>query len=161
MSFKSRVVTYIRDQTCDLVTSASSSATARTRPRQHCGCSLVPFTIMASKTAPSTPARAIRSQLMTRTSPAVPPPTQNYEPILKSVLRHRLTNNVLLYSAFFAWVVTSTWEIWEGRGTVSLVPISFSTLIKTGITWLSTAVPAVVLRKMLLSSKHSFGSFLK
>ncbi|KAG6819110.1 hypothetical protein H0H93_015355, partial [Arthromyces matolae] len=58
---------------------------------------------MSTLASASTPVRAITTTLLTRSTPSIPPPTQKYEPIVKSILKTRLIKKAFLYSAIFSW----------------------------------------------------------
>ncbi|PPR07533.1 hypothetical protein CVT26_013557 [Gymnopilus dilepis] len=68
-----------------------------------------------SRTAPSTPIRAITSTIASRSTPALPPASEAYEPLVKSFFRHRL-KYVLVLSALSSWAVQSTWAWWAVDG---------------------------------------------
>lgn len=106
----------------------------------------------------STPLRAIPSNLANRGSPSLPPASQIYEPLIKSILRQRLTNRIFALSIACCWLETILWTIWGigGRNTVGLkalltVPFLPSTLAVAAVTWLAVVVPVVVVRKIHLT----------
>lgn len=113
---------------------------------------------MASSSARPTPVTAIRTKLVTKSSPSIPPASKTYDPIVKAVLRHRLLSNIFPLSALLAWILASGWAIWA-RGGFSfakatetlLVPIQPLTLLATFIFWVVAAVPPIVLRKVFLT----------
>ncbi|KAI0828520.1 nucleoporin protein Ndc1-Nup [Trametes gibbosa] len=111
---------------------------------------MVPNTPYRAST--STPATAIRSKLLSRSAPSIPPASQLYEPLVKGVLRHRLYK-IFLHSAFSCWILTTLWMVWSkegifGRGANSLLlPVTPSTLGFSLATFLAGALPVVVLRK--------------
>ncbi|KAI0367282.1 hypothetical protein BV20DRAFT_970683 [Pilatotrama ljubarskyi] len=103
--------------------------------------------------APGTPATAIRTTLLSRSAPSIPPASQLYEPLVKGVLRHRLYK-IFLHSALCCWALVTLWMTWSTGGTFSmgvrdslLLPLKPSTLAFTVATFLAGALPVVVLRK--------------
>jgi hypothetical protein len=106
----------------------------------------------------STPARAIvnTTALAARTAPSIPPASRSYEPLVKSVLRHRLTHSIFLYSAFLSWGLTVAWMHWNGPlgiGGSLLIPIMPATIFWTCIAWATGALPVLVLRKVCLTGE--------
>lgn len=106
----------------------------------------------------TTPIRAITSPLSSRSSPTIPPPSQTYEPFVKSVLRFRLVNRVFLYSAGLSWAHAVIWSLW-GQGGFSelgaagacLLPFQPWTVVAGLATWAFVALPSAVLRKVFLT----------
>ncbi|KAF9466851.1 nucleoporin protein Ndc1-Nup [Collybia nuda] len=113
-------------------------------------------------TPQTTPIRAITTPLSSRSSPTIPPPTQFYEPFVKSVLRFRLVNRVFLYSAGLSWAHAVTWSLW-GQGGLSelgaigvcLLPFQPWTVVAALVIWVSAALPSAVLRKVFLTSTRT------
>lgn len=106
----------------------------------------------------STPLRAIPSNLANKSSTSLPSASQTYEPLIKSILRQRLTNRIFALSAACCWLQTVLWTIWGlgGRDAVGLraivvVPFLPSTLSVAAMTWLAVIVPVVVTRKTHLT----------
>jgi len=110
----------------------------------------------SSKLRTSTPVRAISSKIGSKSSPLIPPASQSYDPLVKSVLRHRLSH-IFLYSALLSWLIGSSWTIWKSGGVglsrVIIAPFLPLTLVSTLMTWLSTALPVVVLRKVFFTGE--------
>lgn len=105
----------------------------------------------------STAVRALPSTLASRAAPTVPPASQTYEPLVKSVLRHRLLSRTFVYSAIFSWaLVVLASSIRGGRGNFGLVglllnPILPRTLVFAFVVWLFSVVPVIVTRKAYLT----------
>ncbi|EIW56161.1 uncharacterized protein TRAVEDRAFT_172114 [Trametes versicolor FP-101664 SS1] len=100
-----------------------------------------------------TPITAIRSTLLSRSAPSIPPASQTYEPLVKGVLRHRLYK-IFLHSAIFCWALATIWMTWSASGRSGmgvkaslLLPIRPSTLAFAVATFAAGALPVVVLRK--------------
>jgi len=115
-----------------------------------------------SRSTTTTPLRAIPSALTNKASLSIPSPTQTYEPLVKSILRQRLTSGILLLSAAFCWLETIIWSIWGlggvgklGLAQIFLLPIKPWLLAVVFAHWLSVAVPVVVLRKTYLTCTFS------
>ncbi|KAI0655040.1 nucleoporin protein Ndc1-Nup [Cubamyces menziesii] len=96
---------------------------------------------------------AIRSTLLSRSAPSIPPASQLYEPLVKGILRHRLYK-IFLHSALFCWALVTPWMTWSRGGMFGvgakeslLLPLKPSTLAFTAATFLVGALPVVVLRK--------------
>ncbi|KIK69550.1 hypothetical protein GYMLUDRAFT_510341 [Collybiopsis luxurians FD-317 M1] len=110
----------------------------------------------------STPLRAIPSNLANKSSTSLPSASQTYEPLIKSILRQRLTNRIFALSAACCWLQTVLWTIWGlgGRDAVGLraivvVPFLPSTLSVAAMTWLAVIVPVVVTRKTHLTASRT------
>ncbi|THV00300.1 hypothetical protein K435DRAFT_751333 [Dendrothele bispora CBS 962.96] len=115
-----------------------------------------------SRSTTTTPLRAIPSALTNKASLTIPPPAQTYEPLVKSVLRHRLTSRIFLLSAAFCWFQTVVLSIWGlggasklGFGDIFLLPIRPWLLSVAFAHWLCVAVPVVVLRKIYLTASRT------
>ncbi|KAI0666450.1 nucleoporin protein Ndc1-Nup [Trametes maxima] len=109
----------------------------------------------------STPITAIRSTLLSRTAPSIPPASQLYEPLVKGVLRHRQLK-IFLHSALFCWALVSLWMTWSSGGIFGtgakealFLPFKLSTLAFTAATFVVGALPVVVLRKAHLVAAPS------
>ncbi|KAI0339225.1 hypothetical protein BDW22DRAFT_1400438 [Trametopsis cervina] len=114
---------------------------------------------MSTPLRQSTAVRALPSTLASRAAPTVPPPSQTYEPFVKSVLRHRLLFRIFVFSAVFSWslvvVETSLRQgVYGSLGLIGLLlnPIMPRTLTLAFVTWLATAVPVVIMRKICLTA---------
>ncbi|KAF5389266.1 hypothetical protein D9757_003532 [Collybiopsis confluens] len=110
----------------------------------------------------STPLRAIPSNLANKASISIPPASQTYEPVIKSVLRQRLTNRIFALSAACCWLESILWTIWGlggrdilGFRAILLVPFLPSTLAVAAVTWLLVVVPVVVIRKIHLTASKT------
>ncbi|KAI0777424.1 nucleoporin protein Ndc1-Nup [Trametes elegans] len=112
---------------------------------------------MASNTpqraSSSTPITAIRTTLLSRTAPSIPPASQLYEPLVKGVLRHRLYK-IFLHSALFSWALVTVWMTWSRGGMFGMgakeslvLPVMPSTIAFTVATFFVGTLPVVVLRK--------------
>ncbi|EFI26696.1 hypothetical protein CC1G_15467 [Coprinopsis cinerea okayama7 len=116
---------------------------------------------MSLPSTPKTPIRAITSTLINRASPSVPPASQNYEPLVKSVLAYRLSR-LFLQSATVCWATQSVWSIWQSGGIgelglygILLVPFRPVTLLGAFLLWIAASVPVVVLRKTFIHSERT------
>jgi hypothetical protein len=113
---------------------------------------------MASSLGSSTAVRVLPSTLASRAAPTVPSASQNYEPLVKSVLRHRLLFRIFAYTAGFSWVLVILASAFRkgslrslGLTGVLLHPILPQTLALTFVIWSLSALPIVVMRKMSLT----------
>ncbi|PFH45653.1 hypothetical protein AMATHDRAFT_8848 [Amanita thiersii Skay4041] len=115
----------------------------------------------SSTTQSTTPIRAITSSLTSRPAPSIPPSSQSYEPLVKYVLQQRLLRNIFVGSGAVCWAQSALWTLWnaggaEQLGTRSLfVPFWPSTLLFACVTWLTAALPAIVIRKTYLTLKSN------
>ncbi|KAI0070659.1 hypothetical protein K474DRAFT_744568 [Panus rudis PR-1116 ss-1] len=108
---------------------------------------------------PGTPIRATVSSLSLRSAPSVPPASHTYEPLVRSVLRHRLLYVIFPYSAAFTWLVsvwTTTW-MRGGLPVLGLVgalvrnPLSPVVLGVSALAWCFGVLPVLVLRKTYMT----------
>lgn len=123
-------------------------------------------TVKVSSSRTTTPIRAITSPLSTRSAPSVPVASQIYDPLVKSVLRHRLINNIFLYSALISWLLTSVNVVWSNGGFgvlgfsgVLVTPIRPIVLLVSFADWAVAALPLIVLRKVYLTGELLFPFF--
>jgi nucleoporin NDC1 len=92
-------------------------------------------------------------------SPYIPTATQNYEPLVKGVLRYRLLCNIFLYSAIFSSIQTVIWRTWchgfsaLGPGQALFIPILPTTLALAGMNWAVACLPLIILRKVYLTGE--------
>ena len=95
------------------------------------------------KTAPS-------ATFAPRPSTNVPPATQTFEPLAKSVLTHRLLYNVFTYSAAFSLASTI---FLAGGDDASFILRLFRpvTWVNASLTWLVGVLPIIVVRKVFLA----------
>ncbi|KAK7033262.1 hypothetical protein R3P38DRAFT_3265211 [Favolaschia claudopus] len=103
----------------------------------------------AAATNVPTPIRAITTPLRTTAAPPIPPASQLYEPLAKSVLRRRLTTRIFPYSLLVSLLSTALSLLWFGR---------FSLLRLAGASvalWLGGLLPVVFLRKSYLTVTHT------
>ncbi|RXW14826.1 hypothetical protein EST38_g11028, partial [Candolleomyces aberdarensis] len=121
-------------------------------------------TPQGSRFRTSTPVRAITSTLVNRSSPSLPPATQTYEPLVKSVLRYRLSR-VFVKAALLCWAVNTVWAVWYlgglgelGFGGILVTPFKFTTLLGALTFWISTVTPVIVLRKIFLTPTRTSSS---
>ncbi|TFK32384.1 nucleoporin protein Ndc1-Nup [Crucibulum laeve] len=108
------------------------------------------------------PIRAITSTISTRSAPSIPPASASYDPLIRSVLRHRLVYSIFPYSAIFCWFLAAAWNVWQhgGLSTIGLggalstifMPL---TLFNAVLGWVVGVVPIVVLRKAYLTTKRT------
>jgi len=110
----------------------------------------------STRTGPSTPIRAIASTLVTRSAPSVPPASQAYEPLVKSLFVARL-RSVILWLAVAAWLNVNIWVSWQTvsiyQHVLSLFSFSYclAVVLFTAMQWGLVAVPALVLHKLFLA----------
>ncbi|KAH7929157.1 hypothetical protein BV22DRAFT_1057443 [Leucogyrophana mollusca] len=95
--------------------------------------------------------RAITSTLAARSAPTVPPASQAYEPLVKSVLRQRLLYNIFAYSAAFS---LATHVLFSSGGSVGVFMrlVSPGTWVLAAMTWVATVLPVIVVRKACLTA---------
>lgn len=85
-----------------------------------------------------------------RPSTSVPPATQTFEPLAKSVLSHRLLYNIFAYSAAFA--LASTVFLAGGDDASFLLRLFRpTTWVSASLTWLVGVLPILVVRKVFLA----------
>ncbi|KAJ3802495.1 nucleoporin protein Ndc1-Nup [Lentinula aff. detonsa] len=113
----------------------------------------------------STPLRAIQSNLANRASPSLPPASQTYEPLIKSVLSQRLSNRIFAFSIAACWLETTLWTIWgigghraAGLNTLLTIPFRPPTLLVAATTWLAVVLPVIVTRKTHLTASRTIAS---
>ncbi|KAJ3747284.1 nucleoporin protein Ndc1-Nup [Lentinula detonsa] len=113
----------------------------------------------------STPLRAIQSNLANRASPSLPPASQTYEPLIKSILSQRLSNRIFAFSIAACWLETTLWTIWGigghravGLNTLLMVPFRLPTLLVAATTWLAVVLPVIVTRKSQLTASRTIAS---
>ena len=96
-----------------------------------------------AKTTPS-------STFAPRPSTNVPPAAQTFEPLVKSVLSHRLVYNIFAYSAAFS--LASTVFLAGGDDASFLLRLfQLSTWVNASLTWLVGVLPILVVRKVFLA----------
>ena len=107
----------------------------------------------------ATPIGAITSRLVGRSTLALPPSDQSYEPLVKSLFRSRL-RYMLLLSASSTWFVISCWTWWQSGGVFRAGPwatifLLFGplTLFNTAVNWVMVALPVIVLHKVFLTGE--------
>ncbi|GJE99489.1 nucleoporin protein Ndc1-Nup [Phanerochaete sordida] len=118
-----------------------------------------------SAPAPATPMKALPSNLALRAAPAVPAAAQNYEPLVKNVLRQRLLSRTFTYSAAFCWmlVVLASTARQGGVSRLGLVgvlvnPFLPRTLGLAFTIWAVGVLPVLVLRKLYLTATPTSAS---
>jgi hypothetical protein len=118
--------------------------------------------LSSSWTRTSPPARAIPSSLSTRAYLSIPPASEGYEPIVKRVLRYRLSNYIVPYSLLFSWLLLSLERIWNEAGSLQdafLIPLSPVTFFWSISHWIIGAVPIIIMRKTYLTGRHALSLF--
>ncbi|KAH0828828.1 nucleoporin protein Ndc1-Nup [Lanmaoa asiatica] len=98
---------------------------------------------MSTKTTPST-------TFAPRPSTNVPPATQAFEPLAKSVLSHRLLYNIFAYSAAFS-LASTVFLAGGDDASFILRLLRPSTWVNASLTWLVGVLPIIVVRKVLLT----------
>jgi len=111
-----------------------------------------------SQSRTTTPTRAFTSTILSRSSQSVPPASVTFEPLVKSVLRHRLLYNIFAYSFLFSWVQTALWLVWIrgginalGIGGCLVTPVLPMTVVLACVNWAVAALPVIILRKVELT----------
>ncbi|KAG8221384.1 nucleoporin protein Ndc1-Nup [Butyriboletus roseoflavus] len=90
------------------------------------------------------------SMFAPRPSTNVPPATQAFEPLAKSILSHRLLYNIFAYSAAFS--LASTVFLAGGDDASFLLRLFRpSTWVDASLTWLVGVLPIIVVRKIFLT----------
>ncbi|KAF8837216.1 hypothetical protein BDN67DRAFT_224805 [Paxillus ammoniavirescens] len=89
----------------------------------------------------------IASTFAGRPSTTVPPAAQTFEPLAKSVLRHRLIYNIFAYSAAFS-LVSKVFLVGEGDASVVLRLFQPNTWVNASLTWIVGVLPIIVVRKL-------------
>jgi hypothetical protein len=109
---------------------------------------------------PRTPIRAISSKISTKLTPSLPSPTETYDPLVKTVFRHRLQLS-LSVSAAYTYVVINAWTLWQAGGIAKVglwgalwLLISPRTICTTFVAWMIMAVPVTVFRKLFLTCTY-------
>ncbi|KDR79388.1 hypothetical protein GALMADRAFT_63284 [Galerina marginata CBS 339.88] len=109
----------------------------------------------------TTPVRAITSTIASRSAPSIPPAFHAYEPLVKSLFRHRL-KFILLFSALSTWFINGSWVWWQVGGNQNIgflatlsFPFSPLILCMSFLNWAAVALPAIVLRKTFLTARRS------
>lgn len=118
------------------------------------------YNMTSGPPGPSTPMRAITSTLAARSAPRIPPASQTYEPLVKSILGRRLIYNILAPSLAYSWVLANLWSKWSQGGPSQLGLwrsfvdcVKLLTLLHAVAIWLLGVVPALVLRNRFLAGK--------
>ena len=99
--------------------------------------------------------RSLFSSLSTRTLSAVPPSSQSYEPLVKSVLTQRTKFTIIPLSFLFTWVLLVAWRAWlEPNG---IWTIFYLLLPDWSIgAWAVGVLPLLTLRKSYLKGVFGF-----
>jgi hypothetical protein len=105
-----------------------------------------PRTVTSSYSRSSRPVRAAPSTLSSRAAPSIPPSSEGYEPLVRDVLRRRLTRSILPHSFALSWALTVP-VVGLGR---LLMP---STLVWAVLRWAVGAMPIIMLRKVYLTGE--------
>ncbi|KZV62242.1 hypothetical protein PENSPDRAFT_678351 [Peniophora sp. CONT] len=105
------------------------------------------------------PVRAITSNLFARSLPSVPPASQTYEPLARSVLSHRLRREIYPFTAAYAWIVTAAWVSWNASherrvGVFGMLGCMVwpGTVLAAGLVWVFNVLPIIVHRKSDVSA---------
>ena len=151
------------------LTSARAQCSTR-RARCFLPTSTMSNTVARSSNAaagPSTPLRALPSNLSMKVAPTIPSASQAYEPLIRTVLRQRLLR-MFLSSAVFCWCLVALASTLRQGGPAVLGvvgflfnPIAPRTLALTGVIWLVGVVPVIVLRKAYLTGELYYFSHME
>ncbi|KIJ60868.1 hypothetical protein HYDPIDRAFT_97985 [Hydnomerulius pinastri MD-312] len=95
-----------------------------------------------------------RTTLAARPSPTVPPAAQAFEPLVKSVLRHRLIYNIFAYSAAFT-LASRVFLPGEDDASLVIRLLRPSNWVTASFTWAVGVLPIIVLRKVYLTPNPS------
>ena len=103
--------------------------------------------------------KSLFSSLSTRTLSALPPPSQSYEPLVKSVLTQRTKYTIIPFSFLFTWLSLVAWRVsLEPNGLWTLFyPLQPSWSIGA---WVVGVLPLLILRKSYLKRAFPLPSYL-
>ena len=126
----------------------------------NCLCGSLQVDMSNAPPGPSTPMRAITSTLAARSAPTIPPATQTYEPLVKSVIGRRLFFKILAPSLAYSWALANVWSKWS-QGGLSQLGIWGSlvdcvkplTLLHAVAIWLLGVIPALVIRNRFITGE--------
>ena len=110
------------------------------------------------------PVRAIPSSLFSKLGHPIPLPSESYEPLVKSVLQHRLVHSIFLQSTILTWAAMTLSGIWQRYPTsitfdhIYKSSFNFVTILASLLVWVFAALPVIVLRRKLLTRKFSSSS---
>ena len=97
------------------------------------------------------------SSLSTRTLSTVPPSSQSYEPLVKSILTQRTKSTIIPLSFLFTWVSLVTWRVWLEPNGVWTIFHLFRPSWSIGA-WVVGVLPLLILRKSYLKGAFKFPS---
>lgn len=103
------------------------------------------------------PVRAIPSSLFSKLGHPIPLPSESYEPLVKSVLQHRLVHSIFLQSTILTWAAMTLSGIWQRYPTsitfdhIYKSSFNFVTILASLLVWVFAALPVIVLRRKLLT----------
>ena len=95
------------------------------------------------------------SSLSTRTLSAIPPPSQSYEPLVKSVLTQRTKSIIIPRSFLFTWVSLVAWRVWLEPNGIWTAFYLFWPNWSIGA-WVVGVLPLLILRKSYLKGVSEF-----
>ena len=95
------------------------------------------------------------SSLSTRTLSAVPPSSQSYEPLVKSVLTQRTKSTIIPFSFLFTWVTLVVWRMWLEPDGIWTVLYLLRPDWSIGA-WVVGVLPLLILRKSYLKGVFEF-----
>ena len=98
--------------------------------------------------------KSLFSSLSTRTLSAVPPSSQSYEPLVKSVLTQRTKSTIIPLSFLFTWVSLVAWRMWLEPNGIWTAFYLLQPNWSIGA-WVVGVLPLLILRKSYL--KGAFG----
>jgi hypothetical protein len=93
--------------------------------------------------------KSLFSSLSTRTLSAVPPPSQSYEPLVKSVLTRRTKSTIIPFSFLFTWVSLAVWRMWLEPSGIWTIFYLLQPSWSIGA-WVVGVLPLLILRKSYL-----------
>jgi len=93
--------------------------------------------------------------LSTRTLSAVPPSSQSYEPLVKSILAQRTKSTIIPFSFLFTWVSLVAWRMWLEPNGIWTIFYLLQPSWSIG-SWLVGVLPLLILRKSYLKGVFRF-----
>ena len=89
------------------------------------------------------------SSLSTRTLSAIPPSSQSYEPLVKSVLTQRTKSTIIPFSFAFTWASLVAWRMWLEPNGIWTIFYLFRPNWSIGA-WVVGVLPLLILHKSYL-----------
>ena len=99
--------------------------------------------------------KSLFSSLSTRTLSAVPPSSQSYEPLVKSILTQRTKSTIIPLSFLFTWVSFVAWRMWLEPNGIWTIFYLLQPDWSIGA-WAVGVLPLLTLRKSCLKGAFEF-----